>query len=120
MKWKPIFLDALGDGTLAVVEKTLEDALHLKFEMREHAQLKRLRFKLKEREEISKKLKAMQTHKDLEGDLSQMESLIERSAYIDYSNPDLDRVKLMYAQAKEREQTKHSLEQAVAGYVDIE
>ena len=102
-KFKPLFLDAIADGTLPVVEKTLSDASHLKFEIREHTMLKRLRFKLKEKDDIERQLKAMKTLKELDGDLSSMKDLIQRSANIDFENAELERVKKMYAEAHERQ-----------------
>ena len=52
--FKPKFMVALKDGTIEVVEKTLAEAWHLKFEIKEHTMLKQLRFKLIEKQELER------------------------------------------------------------------
>jgi hypothetical protein len=55
-KFKPLFVKALQAENLDEIEKVLDSAMHLKFEIFEHTKLKNLRFKLKEKIEIEKKL----------------------------------------------------------------
>ena len=78
--FKPKFLSALEDGTLPVIKSTLAEAEHLKFEIKEHAELKALCAKLEEEEAIRLQLEEMERQKAEKSRL-EMEEMIRRAAH---------------------------------------
>lgn len=82
--------------------------------------LKKLKFKLREEEDIRKQLKALERMKSVEGNMSSMKDLIERSAFINFQNDSLEALKLKYTQAYDQKQTQNTLMKALEGYIDFE
>ena len=89
-KFKVLFLEVLSDPTLERCDYVLGQARHLRFEIKEHKQVKEKRFELKEKEELRQHLAKLSKMKSVEGDLSEMRTVIERAAYIDFKSVELE------------------------------
>lgn len=118
-KYKQLCLHALKDGSLAVVEAALKKGENLSFIMKEHKQLKRLCFKLKEEEELRIELAELAKLKSAT-DLDKLKNFVDRADNVGFDNDEMPRIKAMYEKASEIKSIQDTLLRALDSYVDID
>jgi len=120
-KFKKIFQAALDDGSLPVIEAALDKGEHLPFIMKEHAELKKLAFKIREEEALKKELEDLAKLKRVKTeDLDRLREFVERADNVGFSDAELARLRELYEKANEINQIRNTLLRALDGFVDFE